>query len=112
MKIEKPWGYEEILEQNQHYVVKRLFIKKDHKCSLQYHKFKNETFIVLKGELKFYYGRNKDQLELIRLIPGQYFHISANIVHRMEGVKDSLYIECSTNHLDDIIRVQDDYGRV
>lgn len=111
-KIEKPWGYEELLEQNQYYIVKRLFMKKDCKCSLQYHEFKDETFIVLNGKLRFYYGKDKNNLQIIELVPGEHFHVPVNMIHRMEGIEDSLYLECSTNHLDDVIRVQDDYGRL
>ena len=49
--IEKPWGFEEILETNSRYTVKRLFMKKGHQCSCQYHKKKKETAIVLSGDL-------------------------------------------------------------
>lgn len=111
MKIEKPWGYEEILEQNQNYVVKRLFMLKDKKCSLQYHDFKDETFIVLSGKLKFYYGNSKDNLQTKELEPGDFFHVPTKMIHRMEGIEDSLYLECSTNYLNDVIRIQDEYGR-
>ena len=111
-KTEKPWGYEELLEQNQFYVVKRLLMRKDKKCSLQYHDFKHETFIVLEGKLRFYYGNDKDNLNIIELNPGDHFCVPTKMVHRMEGITDALYLECSTNHLDDVIRVQDDYGRL
>jgi mannose-6-phosphate isomerase-like protein (cupin superfamily) len=111
-KIEKPWGYEELLEQNEYYVVKRLFMAKSQKCSLQYHEFKDETFIVLSGKLRFYYGEDKNNLNILDLNPGQHFHVPVKMIHRMEGIEDSLYLECSTNHLDDVVRVQDDYGRL
>ena len=51
-KIDKPWGYEELLEHNEYYVVKRLFLKEGHKCSLQFHKTKHETVYILFGTLK------------------------------------------------------------
>ena len=53
-KIEKPWGYEELIECNDRYVVKKLFMKKGHSCSIQYHELKTETIIVLNGTLNIY----------------------------------------------------------
>jgi mannose-6-phosphate isomerase len=110
-KIEKPWGYEEILEHNEFYVVKRLFMKKGHKCSLQYHQYKKETFTLLSGKLKFTHGDNEHSLTDIVFDVGNYFTVNPNYIHRMEALEDSLYLECSTNQLDDVIRLKDSYGR-
>lgn len=110
-KIEKPWGYEEILEHNQMYVVKRLFMKKGHKCSLQYHQFKKETFTLLSGKLKFTHGGNENSLIDTEIAVGDYVTIEPYYVHRMEALEDSLYLECSTNQLDDVVRLKDSYGR-
>ena len=57
--IKKPWGREELLEKNKKYMVKRLFMKKGHRCSLQYHNKKKETIFVLSGKLKIYFGKKK-----------------------------------------------------
>ena len=66
-KIIKPWGYEEIISLNKKYVLKKLFMKKNHRCSLQYHKKKHETFIVLKGKLKVYLGKkNKLRFKIFK----------------------------------------------
>ena len=110
-KVEKPWGYEEWLEVNDSYVVKRLFMKKDHKCSLQYHEFKKETFVVISGILRFTHGESEAALKEDILKPGDFFTALPLYIHRMEGVEDSLYLECSTNQLDDVIRLKDSYGR-
>lgn len=111
-KIEKPWGYERWIEVNPDYVVKELFMKEGNSCSLQYHEKKHETFYVLKGKLKFYVGENKDDLTTMFLEPGEHYTIEPLVVHRMEAVVDSLYLESSTNFLDDVIRLEDKYGRI
>jgi len=110
-KIEKPWGYEEILENNENYVVKRLFMKKGHKCSLQYHEYKKETFMLLSGLLKFTHGFSEQTLQDTEFKVGDYFTVDPRYIHRMEALEDSLYLECSTNQLDDVIRLKDSYGR-
>ena len=69
-KILKPWGYEQILEKNKKYVVKKLFMKKNHRCSLQYHKVKLETVYVLSGILKFQVGSKINNLKTKILRPG------------------------------------------
>jgi mannose-6-phosphate isomerase-like protein (cupin superfamily) len=112
IKIDKPWGYEKWIEVNPDYVVKELFMKEGNSCSLQYHEKKHETFYVLKGKLKFYVGDNKDNLDTIILEPGDHYTIEPLVIHRMEAMIDSLYLESSTNFLDDVIRLEDKYGRV
>jgi mannose-6-phosphate isomerase-like protein (cupin superfamily) len=110
--IDKPWGYERWIEVNPNYVVKELFMKEGNSCSLQYHEKKHETFYVLSGKLKFYVGPDKDSLSVMYLEPGQHYTIEPLVIHRMEAVIDSLYLESSTNFLDDVIRIQDNYGRL
>lgn len=108
----KPWGYEIWLEVNDNYVVKELFMKKGHSCSLQYHEQKHESFYVVKGILKLTVGENIDSLEDIILKAGSFYVLAPGTIHKCEGVEDSIYIECSTNHLSDVVRLQDNYGRV
>jgi len=110
-RTEKPWGYEELLEQNEQYVVKRLFMKAGHSCSLQYHNKKHETIYVLDGKLKITSGPSADKLSDRVLGKGEYMPLRAGVVHRMTGETDALYLESSTNHLDDLVRIQDNYGR-
>lgn len=110
--IDKPWGWEKWKEQNENYILKELFMKEGHSCSLQYHELKHETFYVLKGKLRFYVGKTKDELEIMELNVGESYTIEPLVVHRMEAIVDSLYLELSTNHLDDVIRLEDKYGRI
>jgi len=111
-RIDKPWGYEELIEHNSSYVVKKLFMKKGHNCSIQYHELKTETIVVLKGILNIYIGSTLETLEKKEYTAGDTVTIYPYTVHRMEGVEDCLYLETSTNQLWDVIRLQDNYGRL
>ena len=114
-KIEKPWGYEELVECNDRYVVKKLFMTKGNACSIQYHELKTETITVLYGILRIYIGEIGepiDQLSYKDYSMGQTITIKPYTVHRMEAIEDSLYIECSTNELWDVVRLKDNYNRV
>jgi len=111
-KIDKPWGFEELIECNDKYVVKKLFMKKNNACSLQYHELKTETIVVLYGKLNIYVGDKLENMKCVEYVSGDTITIKPYMVHRMEAVEDSLYIECSTNELWDVIRLQDNYNRV
>ena len=109
--IKKPWGKEEIIEINTRYMVKKLTMWAGHRCSLQYHQLKQETIYILTGKLRIYSGPTPDKLiskiygpdESITLIPG--------VIHRMEAIEDSVYLEASTPEIDDVVRLVDDYQR-
>ena len=111
-KVDKPWGWEKWIEVNPNYVVKELFMTAGNSCSLQYHEHKHESFYVVKGQLKFEIGPDKDNLIEMILNEGEYYTIEPFVVHRMSAIIDSLYIESSTNFLDDVIRLEDKYGRI
>jgi len=110
-KIEKPWGFEELIECNDKYVVKKLFMKKGNACSIQYHELKTETIVVLSGKLNIYIGDSLENLIVKEYVFGDTITIKPYTIHRMEAVEDSLYIESSTNELWDVIRLQDNYNR-
>jgi|SRR3989344_933401 len=106
-RINKPWGFEEILETNKNYTVKRLSLKNGHQCSYQYHEFRKETIYALSGSLTIVFQNRKT-----RLSPGKSFTINPPTLHRMRAEEgDCLYLECSTSELDDVVRIEDDYGR-
>lgn len=111
-KIEKPWGYEEIIEHNNNYVVKKLFMKKGHSCSTQYHELKTETIIILKGKLYIYIGNDINNLDKKEYCEGDTITIKPYTIHKMEGIDDCLYLETSTPELWDVVRLHDSYGRV
>lgn len=105
--IDKPWGYEEILETNDKYTMKKLLMKKGHQCSYQYHEQKMETILSLTGDLIIIFENGE-----VILKPGEVITIKPYEKHRMVARdEDALYLECSTSELEDVVRVEDDYGR-
>ena len=110
--IEKPWGKEEIIEINEKYMVKKLTMWKEHRCSLQFHNQKKETIYVLSGKLRIVSGPNQNNLKEKIYLAGASITISPGTVHRMEGVEDSVYLEASTSEMNDVVRLVDDYDRV
>ncbi len=110
-RFEKPWGYEELVDVNSAYVVKKLFMKAGHSCSTQYHVCKRETILVFSGQLRIFIGPAMDALESRIYGPGETVTIQPYTVHKMEGVEDAVYYETSTNELWDVVRLQDAYGR-
>jgi len=109
--IEKPWGKEEVIEINDRYMMKKLTMWKGHRCSLQYHNQKRETIYVLSGRLKISYGMQGNLLTERIFQPGESITLATGVIHRMEGVDDSVYLESSTPEMDDVVRLKDDYSR-
>jgi quercetin dioxygenase-like cupin family protein len=108
----KPWGQEYLWAKTPHYAAKLLFIKGGHRLSLQYHRQKIETVLVLEGTLLAEIGRKNKEL-----VPGEYLHIPAGVLHRFAASSSGplmwgcVLAEVSTNKLGDIVRLEDDYGR-
>ena len=111
-KIIKPWGYEKIIEINKKYLLKKLFMKKNHRCSLQFHKKKKETIYILSGKLRIYLGKNKNKLNSKIYKSGNNITIKPKIIHRMKAITNCLYLEASTPQNKDVVRLSDDYKRV
>jgi mannose-6-phosphate isomerase len=110
-RVEKPWGYELIWANTELYVGKILHVKAGHALSLQYHERKDETIHLLRGELRFWVGPAADALEELPLREGESYRVRPGTVHRMEAVTDVDILEASTPHLDDVVRLEDRYGR-
>jgi mannose-6-phosphate isomerase len=110
-RIEKPWGYEEIWAQTDRYVGKYLVIKSPHRLSFQYHEKKEETIRLLEGVMDLEV-ENSNGREVVRLNCGQTFHIPPGTRHRMIAIEDCVVLEVSTPELDDVVRLEDDYGRI
>ena len=109
--VDKPWGQEEIFAETPQYVGKILFIRRGEALSLQYHEVKIETLRVLDGELELVAGTDIEHLENHRLAAGDVFHVAPGTLHRMVAATDCRLLEVSTNHLDDVVRLEDRYGR-
>jgi quercetin dioxygenase-like cupin family protein len=111
-RLEKPWGYELIWAETSDYVGKVLHIHAGESLSLQYHEVKDETIFLVSGEMRFWAGTAAESLEEISLNPGEAFRVLPGTVHRMQAVTDCDVMEASTPHLEDVVRIQDRYGRV
>ncbi len=111
-RVEKPWGYELIWGKTRDYVGKVLHIKKGHKLSLQYHRIKEETIYLQSGKMLLVFENEAGQLGEIMLEPGEAHHIPTGKKHRMIAIEDCDVFEVSTPHLDDVVRLEDGYGRV
>jgi len=110
-RVEKPWGYELIWARTDRYVGKILHVRAGHALSVQYHERKDETIHVLRGEMRFWVGVDASSLAEVGLPEGQSYRIRPGTVHRMEAVTDVDVLEASTPELDDVVRLEDRYGR-
>jgi quercetin dioxygenase-like cupin family protein len=109
-RVDKPWGYELVWARTDRYVGKLLHVNAGHVLSLQYHNLKDETMHVLRGEL-ILRTRAHGELESRAFRAGETAHIPPGLVHQIEAVVDSDVLEASTPELDDLVRLQDRYGR-
>lgn len=113
LTVEKPWGKEDLIFQGHGYAVKKIFLAKSQQTSLHYHEIKHETVLMLTGTLKIFIRENNQPEKIVLLKAGEYLCISPGVIHRMQSVdEDAVYFEAQTDHLSDVIRVEDDFGRV
>ena len=110
IRVEKPWGYELHWAKTDRYVGKVIHVNKGHALSLQYHNVKDETIFLWSGKIKFEIEEN-GKLVVREMLPGESVHITPPTVHRMTAIEDSDIMEVSTPELDDVVRLQDMYGR-
>ncbi len=109
-RVPKPWGHEDIWAETSRYAGKLLHIRAGQRLSRQLHREKDETFLVQRGTLRLEVGP-ADALEVLTLGPGDTFHCPPRTIHRMVAVTDVDVIEVSTPELDDVVRLEDAYGR-
>lgn len=104
--VDKPWGKEIWYAHTDNYAGKVLHVNAGHRLSLQKHEIKEETLYLLSGEVLLTYGDQTYTWE-----PGHFVHIPPNTVHRFEALEDAVLLEVSTPHLEDVVRLEDDYKR-
>jgi mannose-6-phosphate isomerase len=112
-RVEKPWGHEEhfaLVEGR--YCGKALHVSGGQALSLQYHEQKEETVAVQSGRLLFEVGEANAPLESFELLPGEAVHLRPGTRHRITALVDTVILEASTTELDDVVRLDDRYGRV
>ena len=111
-KVEKPWGYELIWAESEQYVGKVLFVKAGESLSLQFHRIKDESWLVQEGRAKLELGSAGDAVLKEEVIAsGATFRFRPGTVHRVTALEDTTILEVSTAHLDDVVRLEDAYGR-
>jgi mannose-6-phosphate isomerase-like protein (cupin superfamily) len=110
-RVDKPWGHELIWADTDRYAGKILVIETGKRLSLQVHEQKDESILILSGRLRFHHGPAGDRLETTELGPGDHRRIPVGMVHRFEAIERCELIEVSTPELDDVIRIEDDFGR-
>jgi mannose-6-phosphate isomerase-like protein (cupin superfamily) len=110
-RVKKPWGYELIYAVTDAYCGKLLYVRSGHALSLQYHEQKDETIYLEDGLAEIEIGRLEEHLGRETIWPGQSFRIEPGTVHRLRAIKDCVFLEVSTPHLDDVVRLEDAYGR-
>jgi len=109
-RVEKPWGYEIHWARTDRYVGKIIHINKGHALSLQYHNQKDEVIHVWSGKILFEIDVN-GTLEGREMLPGESVHVTPPTIHRMTAIEESDILEASTPELDDVVRLEDRYGR-
>ena len=110
-RVEKPWGWELVWAEADAYVGKLLFVRAGEALSLQYHEVKDEAWLVHEGVARVELGRQGEELETIEIREGDALRYPPGTLHRITAVEDTLIVEVSTPHLDDVVRLEDRYGR-
>ena len=108
--VPKPWGHETIWAKTDAYVGKILHIKAGESLSVQYHTVKDETVYLMSGQLKYRVWEGDRPVD-VNLEIGDAYRVTPGTVHQMEAVTDCDVLEVSTPHLDDVVRLEDRYGR-
>jgi mannose-6-phosphate isomerase len=109
-RVEKPWGYELHWAKTDRYVGKLIHVNAGHALSLQYHNLKDETIYLHSGKLLFEIHEDGKPRKW-EMLPGESVHVTPPTIHRMTAIEDSDIFEVSTPELDDVVRVEDRYGR-
>jgi mannose-6-phosphate isomerase-like protein (cupin superfamily) len=110
-RVDKPWGWELVWAETDAYVGKLLFVRAGESLSLQYHERKDESWLVREGRATLELGEPGGELDSTEIAPGDTFHFRPGTVHRVTALEDTLVVEVSTPELDDVVRLEDAYGR-
>ena len=111
-RVDKPWGHELIWAHAEDYVGKVLFVKAGESLSLQFHREKDESWYVESGKARLELGDAGDAVLNTEIVgQGACFRYRPGTVHRVTAIEDTTILEVSTPHLDDVVRLEDAYGR-
>ncbi len=110
--VEKPWGSELIWALTDAYAGKILFVRAGESLSLQFHNVKDESWYVLEGRARLELGKTGEAILEEEVVgAGEAFRFPPGTVHRVTALEDTRILEVSTAHLDDVVRLEDRYGR-
>jgi mannose-6-phosphate isomerase len=111
-KVEKPWGHELIWAETDEYAGKLLFVKAGESLSLQFHSEKDESWLVHSGRARIEMAAPGEKVPEAEVVgPGAAFRIKPGTVHRVTALEDTTIFEVSTPQLQDVVRLEDRYGR-
>jgi mannose-6-phosphate isomerase len=111
-RVEKPWGYELIWAHSDRYCGKLLFVRAGEQLSLQFHNEKDETIFVQEGRIEIEISEPGVRIPESEVVSaGAAFRIRPGMIHRWRALEDSVVLEVSTPELDDVVRLEDRYGR-
>jgi mannose-6-phosphate isomerase len=111
-RIDKPWGYELVWALTEAYCGKLLFVRAGESLSLQFHRLKDESWYFQSGRAEVEVGAVGEAVLSREVVgPGAAFHLAPGTVHRVRALEDTTILEVSTPHLDDVVRLEDRYGR-
>jgi mannose-6-phosphate isomerase-like protein (cupin superfamily) len=110
-RVDKPWGHELIWAATERYVGKVLVIEAGERLSLQLHRVKDESILVIAGRLRLHLDDEAGAMRTMELGPGDHRRIPTGRRHRFEAIERVELIEVSTPELGDVVRLEDDYGR-
>jgi mannose-6-phosphate isomerase-like protein (cupin superfamily) len=110
-RVEKPWGYELVYAATDRYLGKVLFIRAGEQLSLQFHRKKDEIIYVHAGRIELEVGEPGRTPDIEVVGPGRAFRFTPGTVHRWRALEDTFVLEVSTPELDDVVRLEDDFGR-
>ena len=110
-RVEKPWGHELIWAHTDRYVGKILVIEAGKRLSLQRHEVKDESILVTSGRLRLFLEDDDGTVQVEELVAGDHRHVRTGRIHRYEAIERTELMEVSTPELDDVVRLEDDFGR-
>ena len=110
-RVEKPWGHELRWAVTDRYLGKLIHINKGHQLSLQYHVQKEESIFVASGLLDLVLEDDAGELHVHRMTAGMSARVRPGRRHRFIGVEDTDLFEVSSPEIDDVVRLEDSYGR-
>jgi mannose-6-phosphate isomerase len=112
-KVDKPWGHELVYALTDRYCGKVLFVRAGQSLSLQYHEVKDEAWYVESGRAKLELGSvgEESSAHTVEITAGDAFHFVPRTIHRVTAIEDLTVLEVSTPHLEDVVRLEDRYGR-